>query len=139
MDVLSGLYVIVDVGGCGIKMNGVLTLVVKHLHMEWSIVSFTSFCYLHGVHLDWMQFGFGFNSELFAQLPKFLISNACLKNLQVIWKMDCLTWRWANLLRLGLIWVRFYSIFQLWQSTKLIPPTIQLIFYNPIWIRMEAR
>ncbi len=43
MDVLSGLYVIVDVGGCGIKMNGVLTLVVKHLLMEWSIVSFTKF------------------------------------------------------------------------------------------------
>jgi hypothetical protein len=86
-----------------------------------------------------MQFGFGFNSELFAQLTKFLISNACLKNLQVIWKMDCLTWRWANLLRLGQIWVLFYSIFQLWQSTKLIPPTIELIFYSPIWIRLEAR
>ncbi len=43
MDVLSGLYVSVDVGGCGIKMNGVLTLVVKHLLMEWSIVSFTKF------------------------------------------------------------------------------------------------
>jgi hypothetical protein len=43
MDVLSGLYVIVDVGGCGIKMNGMLTLVVKHLLMEWSIVSFTKF------------------------------------------------------------------------------------------------
>jgi hypothetical protein len=98
-----------------------------------------SFCYLHGLHMDWMQFGFGFNSELFAQLTKFLISNACLKNLQVIWKMDCLTWRWANLLRLGQIWVLFYSIFQLWQSTKLIPPTIELIFYSPIWIRLEAR
>jgi hypothetical protein len=43
MDVLNGLYVIVDVGGYGIKMNGVLTLVVKHLLMEWSIVSFTKF------------------------------------------------------------------------------------------------
>ncbi|CAK9271049.1 unnamed protein product [Sphagnum jensenii] len=57
----------------------------------------------------------------------------------VIWKMDYLTWRWANLLRLGEIWARFYSIFQLWQSTKLIPPTIDLIFYNPSWILMEAR
>jgi hypothetical protein len=87
----------------------------------------------------WMQFGFGFNSELFAQLTKFLIFNACLKNLQVVWNMDCLTWRWANLLRLGEIWVRFYSIFQLWQSTKLIPPTAELIFYSPIWICMEPR
>jgi hypothetical protein len=43
MDVSSGLYVIVDVGGCGIKMNGQLTLVVKHLLMEWSTVSFTKF------------------------------------------------------------------------------------------------
>jgi len=43
MDVLSGLYVSVDVGGCGIKMNGVLTLVVTRLLMEWSIVSFTKF------------------------------------------------------------------------------------------------
>jgi hypothetical protein len=97
------------------------------------------FVIYNGLHLDWMQFGFGFNSELFAQLTKFLISNACLKNLQVIWKMDCLTWRWANLLRLGEIWARFYSIFQLWQSTKLIPPTAELIFYSPIWILVEAR
>jgi len=104
------------------------------------------FVIYNGLHLDWMQFGFGFNSELSAQLTKFLISDACLKNLQVIWKMDCLTWRWANLLRLGAnllrlgeIWAQFYSIFQLWQSAKLIPPTAELIFYSPIWILMEAK
>jgi hypothetical protein len=78
-----------------------------------------------------MQFGFGFKSELFAQLTKFFISNACLKNLQVIWKMDCRTWRWENLLRLGEIWAWFYSIFQLWQSTKLILPTA--VLFGSLW------
>jgi hypothetical protein len=60
MDVLSGLYVIVDAGGCGIKMNGVLTLVVKHLLMELSIVSFTKFCRLQwassGLDVIWLWF-----------------------------------------------------------------------------------
>jgi len=44
------------------------------------------YCFIYQVfviynvlQLDWMQFGFGFNSQLFAQLTKFLISNACLK------------------------------------------------------------
>jgi hypothetical protein len=62
MDVLSGLYVIVDVGGCGIKMNGVLTLVVKHLLMEWSIVSFTKFLLFtwasSGLDAIWLWFQF---------------------------------------------------------------------------------
>jgi len=42
-------------------------------------------------------------------------------------------------LKLGEIWARFYSIFQLWQLTKLLPPAAEFIFYSPIWILMEAR
>jgi hypothetical protein len=43
MEVMSGLHIIVDVGGCGIKMNCLLTLVVTHLLMEQSVVSFIKF------------------------------------------------------------------------------------------------
>jgi len=35
-----------------------------------------------GLHLDWTQFGFGFNSELFAQLTKFLISKKIAGDLE---------------------------------------------------------
>ncbi len=89
MDVLNGLYVIVDVGGCGIKMNGVLTLVVKHLLMEWSIVSFTKFL-LFAMGFIWI----GCNLALVLIL-NYLLSSPNSSFLMHVWKICRWFGRWT--------------------------------------------
>jgi hypothetical protein len=67
---------------------------------------------------------------------KFVID---LQDGQPDWLGDCLTWRWANLLRMGEIWAGFLSILQFQLSAKLLPPAAETIFCSPIWILMETR